>query len=89
MQWNADGECCTRIEQQHRSPPPLHSKRSRAPVPPHPRGNTPPKTPSDGSVAPPVTMQRTRNTKQDVQAQRRMNNKMSRELPVGMRVQLC
>ena len=65
-------------------PPPLHTERS------HPRGNIPQNTPSDSSLAPSkeTPMQRTRDMKQDVQTQRHMNNKMSREPPVGMHVQL-
>ena len=37
--------------------------------------------------SPLITMQRMRDTKQDMQTRRRMNHKMRRELPVGMHVQ--
>ena len=48
-------------------------------------GNTPQMTlPSPR----PITMQRTRDTKQDMQTQEHMNHKMSQKLPIGIHVQL-
>ena len=44
--------------------------------------------PNDGSLTPPITMQRTRDTKQVMQTRRHTEHKMSQELPVGMHVQL-
>ena len=59
---------CTRPSTPYPPPPhTLHGKRSRTTVPSRPRGKIPQNTPSDGSRAPPITVQRTCDTRQDVQ----------------------
>ena len=70
-------------------PPLLHSNRLRATVSARPKGNIPQMTvPLPPPPPPPITMQRRRDSKQVMQTRGHMNHKMSRELPVGMRVQL-
>ena len=51
------------------------------------REHTPSGAPPPASV-PPITMQKTHNTKQDMQTPGHMNHKISQEPPVGMPVQL-
>ena len=71
-------------------PPPrpfLYSDHLHATVSSHPRGNILQVTVSS-PPPPPITLQRTRDTKQDMQAQGHMNHKMSPKLLFGMHVQL-
>ena len=64
-------------------PPPLISTRLRVMASPHPRGDIAKMAPTPGGP------QRTRYTKEEVvQTPGHMIHKMTRNLPVGMRVQL-
>ena len=66
------------------SPPsPLHSNRLHVTVSSHPQGNIPQVTVPSLTL---ITMQRTCDTKQDMQTQGHMNHKMSQKLPIGIHV---